>query len=228
MASSGSSPRAGPWRAAGAEPTESSTAARAPTARQPHRRPQLTAFLASVRIRLRSANFDSGGRWMKHTLACSATLVAPLLLLLSGCGGGGGGTGGGTPATPKTAAPPAPVAAAPAAAPAAGTPPTTLAEGEEEGADNGPPPLLAWAEAEPEDGDAPLTVQFKADIEGGDTPLKYKWTFGDGTPDSTDASPKHTYDKPGKYRADLYVENNDGEDSDSDYVEIDVKEATKK
>ncbi len=158
---------------------------------------------------------------MKHTVACVATVTVSLLVWLSGCGGGGGSTP--TPATPTTLA--APAAATP---PTPGTPPTTLAGGEQAGEEDWPPPLLAWAEAEPEEGEAPLTVQFKADIEGGGPPLKYKWTFGDGTPDATDANPKHTYDKPGKYRADLNVENADGQDSDSDYVEIEVKEPAKK
>jgi PKD repeat protein len=83
-------------------------------------------------------------------------------------------------------------------------------------------PLLAWADASPEDGDAPLTVSFTADIEGGTPPLKYLWKFGDGTPDSTEANPKHTFAKAGKYRADLEVTDASG-DSDSDYIEIEVR-----
>src|SRR5262245_31834463 len=159
-------------------------------------RPQLTARKASVRIRPRFLNLYPGGRCMKHTSACSATLAISLLILLSGCGGGGGGGSTQTPATPTTLAAPAPTVAPAAAAP------TTTQEGQAGEDDDFPPPLLAWAEADPEEGDTPLTVQFKADIEGGGPPLKYKWSFGDGTPDSTEASPKHTYDKPGKYRAD--------------------------
>ena len=65
-------------------------------------------------------------------------------------------------------------------------------------------------------------IQFKADIEGGTPPLTYVWKFGDGTPDSTEANPKHTYQKAGKYRADLEVKDSAG-DSDSDYLEIDVQ-----
>ena len=157
---------------------------------------------------------------MKHTFTCAATLAVSLLVSLSGCGGGSGPTQ--TPPTPTTLAAPAATVAPAAAAP------TTTLQGQPAADDDFPPPLLAWAEADPEDGDAPLTVQFKADIEGGGPPLKYKWGFGDGTPDSTEASPKHTYEKPGKYRAELYVENANGEDSDSDYVEIEVKEPAKK
>jgi len=155
---------------------------------------------------------------MKYALACSATLTAFLLVSLWACGGGSGPSETPTPTT--AAAPPTTPPAIPAG------PSTTLAGGGQAEEDF-PPPLLAWAEVEPEDGDAPLMVQFKADIEGGVPPLKYKWTFGDGTPESTESNPKHTYEKTGKYRADLYVENTDGQDSDSDYVEIEVKEPAK-
>jgi PKD repeat protein len=83
-------------------------------------------------------------------------------------------------------------------------------------------PLLAWADSDTDEGKAPLSIQFKADIEGGTPPLTYLWKFGDGTPDSTEANPKHTYQKVGKYRADLEVKDAGG-DSDSDYLEIDVQ-----
>jgi len=147
---------------------------------------------------------------MKGTLACSALLVTLVVLCAPGCGGGPSEAPKGTTATTAPAAPPP--------APAAGTPSSTAAgQAGEEAA-----PLLAWADAEPEDGKAPLEVQFKADTEGGKPPLKYKWTFGDGTPDSEDANPKHTFDKAGKYRADLTVNDAAG-DSDTDYVEIEVE-----
>ena len=75
----------------------------------------------------------------------------------------------------------------------------------------------------------PLAIAFPTDswrvtfrdVEGGKPPLKYVWKFGDGTPDATDPSPKHTYEKAGKYRADLTVADGGG-DSDSDYIEIEV------
>src|SRR5438094_374271 len=76
--------------------------------------------------------------------------------------------------------------------------------------------------AQPQDGKAAVEVQCKADTEGGKPPLKYKWTFGDGTPDSDEANPKHTFEKAGKYRADLTVNDAAG-DSDTDYVEIEVE-----
>ncbi len=90
------------------------------------------------------------------------------------------------------------------------------------GADELVEPLLAWAEADPEDGKAPLKVQFNADIEGGTPPLTIKWTFGDGTPPSSEANPAHTYAAAGLFRADLEVSDSAG-DSDSDWVEIEVE-----
>ena len=142
---------------------------------------------------------------MMRILAASATIVLPLLLVLPGCGGGGGPSE--APTTPTTVA-------------AAKAPTTTTAaagKGEEE-----PAPLLAWADGTPEDGLAPLTVDFKSDVEGGTPPLKYTWSFGDGTPDSNEPNPKHTYQKAGKFRADLSVSDSAG-DSDSDYIEIEVR-----
>jgi PKD repeat protein len=153
-------------------------------------------------------------------LGCSAALGTLITLTLAACGGG-------TPTseTPKpqtaTTAVPAPAAPPPAAAPA--TPPTTAAgakTGEED--EDMAAPLLAWADSDTDEGKAPLAIQFKADIEGGTPPLTYLWKFGDGTPDSTEANPKHTYQKVGKYRADLEVKDAGG-DSDSDYLEIDVQ-----
>jgi PKD repeat protein len=142
-----------------------------------------------------------------HRLAsASLTSLTALLVAALGCGGGEKTS---TPAPSPTTTVPK-TAAAPTTLPAAPT-------DEEE-----PAPLLAWADASVEEGKAPLTVEFKADTEGGKPPLKYVWKFGDGTPDSTDANPKHTYEKPGKYRADLEVADSAG-DSDSDYMEIDVQ-----
>src|SRR5262249_15499845 len=120
--------------------------------------------------------------------------------------------------TATTAAPaPSPTQAPPA------TPPTTTAgakTGEQD--EDIASPLLAWADSDTDEGKAPLTIQFKADIEGGTPPLTYLWQFGDGSPDSTEANPKHTYQKAGKHRADLEVKDAGG-DSDSDYLEIDVQ-----
>jgi PKD repeat protein len=139
---------------------------------------------------------------MKRALFGSG--IAAALLAAAGCGGGGS-----APGTPPAATSTTTVGSASS---------TTLTEqGSEDVA-----PLLAWAEGEPEEGKAPLTIQFKADTEGGKPPLKVSWSFGDGSPDSSEANPKHTYEKPGKYRADLSATDASG-DSDTDYVEIEVQ-----
>jgi len=143
---------------------------------------------------------------MKRSLVGS-TLTA-VFLALAGCGGGHE-----TPPPTTTQS-----AASATTTPGAAAPTTTVAgEAEEETA-----PLLAWADVNPEDGKAPLAVEFKADTEGGKPPFKYTWQFGDGSPESSEANPKHTYDKAGKYRADLKVSDSGG-DTDSDYVEVEVQ-----
>src|SRR5262245_34526705 len=134
---------------------------------------------------------------------------------LAGCGGGETPTGGGEPAKPTPAT--TPQAAAPAP-----TPTTAPAAADKGGEDEEPAPLLAWADSDTDEGKAPLAIAFTADVEGGKPPLTYLWKFGDGTPDSSEANPKHTYSKPGTYRADLEVKDSAG-DSDSDYLEITVE-----
>ena len=142
----------------------------------------------------------------------SVLLGMVVAAMLAGCGGGESKTGG-EPAKPT---PPAP---APQAATATTVAPTGQAA---EGEDDEPAPLLAWADSDTDEGKAPLTIQFTADVEGGKAPLNYVWKFGDGTPDSSEANPKHVYAKAGTYRADLEVKDSSG-DSDSDYLEITVE-----
>jgi len=161
---------------------------------------------------------------MMRILACSLAVGLLATVALTGCGGGGTSTSETPkPATATTAPAAAPTTAPAAAAGATGaTPPTTAAGAKEGGDEDLAAPLLAWADSDTDEGKAPLTVQFKADVEGGTPPLSYVWKFGDGTPDSTEANPKHVYQKPGKYRADLEVKDSAG-DSDSDYLEIDAQ-----
>jgi PKD repeat protein len=142
----------------------------------------------------------------------SVLLGMAVAATLAGCGGGEStpGKDAAKPATPATMPPPA--------ATATTAPPAAAAEGE----DDEPAPLLAWADSDTDEGKAPLTIQFTADVEGGKAPLTYLWKFGDGTPDSTEANPKHTYAKAGTFRADLEVKDSSG-DSDSDYLEITVE-----
>jgi len=160
---------------------------------------------------------------MMRILACSLAVGVLTTVALTACGGGGTSTSETKPATATTAPAAAPTTApAPAAGTTAATPPTTAAGAKEGGDEDLAAPLLAWADSDTDEGKAPLTIQFKADVEGGTPPLSYVWKFGDGTPDSTEANPKHVYQKPGKYRADLEVKDSAG-DSDSDYLEIDAQ-----
>ncbi|WP_440071155.1 ThuA domain-containing protein [Streptosporangium sp. OZ121] len=74
-------------------------------------------------------------------------------------------------------------------------------------------PPVARVSADKTDGPAPLTVQFSSqgsnDPDG--RPITYAWDFdGDGTTDSTDANPSHTYTQAGQYSAVLTVSNPDG------------------
>src|SRR5699024_8620958 len=81
----------------------------------------------------------------------------------------------------------------------------------------------ASASATPTSGSAPLETQFFANATGGDAPLSYKWTFGDGSAESTDQDPTHTYTTPGSYTATLLVSDSNG-DTDTDTVAITVEE----
>jgi PKD repeat protein len=136
----------------------------------------------------------------------SVSLGVIVALTLAGCGGG-------APTSEETR---------PTATTAPATPPTTAAGAAADDDEDLGAPLLAWADSDTDEGKAPLTIKFKADVEGGVPPLTYVWKFGDGSPDSTEANPTHTYQKPGKYRADLEEKDSAG-DSDSDYLEIEVQ-----
>lgn len=83
--------------------------------------------------------------------------------------------------------------------------------------DHGPtsPPHVV-TRAEPDRGPAPLTVRFSAppmqhggQAHGGAQPTAYAWDFGDGNT-SAEASPTHTYARPGVYEAVVAVTWDDG------------------
>jgi len=147
----------------------------------------------------------------------SSTVFAVMVALgMAGCGGESPTGQAPKPTTTTTAAPTGQGAQTP----------TTLAPAAQAGEDaeeDLESPLLVWADSDTDEGKAPLTIQFKADVEGGTPPLSYLWKFGDGSPDSTEANPKHTFQKPGKYRVDLEVKDSAG-DEDSDYLEIEATE----
>jgi cytochrome c len=82
-------------------------------------------------------------------------------------------------------------------------------------------PPVAAADADRDSGAVPLEVRFSsagsADPEG--RPLSFSWDFdGDGTPDSTEANPRHTYVQAGLYTAKLTV--SDGTSAASATVQI--------
>jgi glucose/arabinose dehydrogenase/PKD repeat protein/type 1 glutamine amidotransferase len=88
-------------------------------------------------------------------------------------------------------------------------------------ADGRPP--IAKISASPESGAAPLTVKFSG---AGSTspdgaPITYAWDFdGDGTTDSTEAEPTHTYTTKGQFSARLTVE------GPKDYTGVAVQDIT--
>jgi PKD repeat protein len=65
-------------------------------------------------------------------------------------------------------------------------------------------------------------VQFIPDVVGGFAPYSYSWDFGDGNT-STEANPRHKYDKPGSYTITLTVTDDRGNtaiQTRNDYVTI--------
>ena len=83
--------------------------------------------------------------------------------------------------------------------------------------------LLLHVSAEPDYGPAPLTVQFTVEHFATDNPVKpkYTWDFGDGSKKSQEQNPKHTYKKPGKYKAIIKVTDAVGQAGQDD-LQIDV------
>jgi len=76
------------------------------------------------------------------------------------------------------------------------------------------PILAASFTATPTAGTAPLTVAF-TDASTGTGPLTYAWDFdSDGTVDSTERNPSHTYTSAGSYTVTLTVTNIAGSDSE--------------
>jgi len=73
---------------------------------------------------------------------------------------------------------------------------------------------IAHATATPDNGPTPLAVQFSSagSVDPDGTALTYAWDFdGNGTTDSTDANPTHTYNAAGAYNATLRVTDQSGQ-----------------
>src|SRR5712691_7795278 len=65
--------------------------------------------------------------------------------------------------------------------------------------------LVLDVDAEPDQGLAPLKVHFTVKPDEEVTKPKYVWDFDDGGPQSHEASPTHTFKKPGQYRVRVHV-----------------------
>lgn len=85
------------------------------------------------------------------------------------------------------------------------------------------PVVLIFGDGDPDIGPAPLTVQFSVSDPFMElmNPV-YEWDFGDGSPASDQRSPKHVYERPGKYTARVRV--TEFGDEDEDTVDIVVEE----
>jgi PKD repeat protein len=86
-----------------------------------------------------------------------------------------------------------------------------------------PTPPVASFTGTPSDGLAPLTVAFTDSSTG--SPTAWAWDFeSDGTVDSTEPDPTHTYPTPGLYSVTLTVSNSGGSDTLvlSDFVTVDA------
>jgi len=57
---------------------------------------------------------------------------------------------------------------------------------------------------------SPLTVSFSTDVVGSLTPYSYRWSFGDGTPNTNSTKPSHTYMGPGNYTVGVLVTDKSG------------------
>ncbi|WP_455709795.1 outer membrane protein assembly factor BamB family protein [Methanosarcina mazei] len=87
------------------------------------------------------------------------------------------------------------------------------------------PSLVADFTATPTSGFSPLTVNFTDQSTG--SPTSWSWDFdNDGTVDSSEQNPSHTYEKAGTYTVNLTVENSAGSDSEikTDYIAVSTPE----
>lgn len=82
--------------------------------------------------------------------------------------------------------------------------------------------LIVWAEADPDEGQAPLSVElFCEPLEDIDQP-QYSWDPGDGSDRLEGQQVKHTYRRPGTFKARVAVRDKAG-NLGEDEVQIDVE-----
>jgi PKD repeat protein len=83
-----------------------------------------------------------------------------------------------------------------------------------------PDELLLETDADRLAGRAPLTIHFSAapmDPNEAIAPV-YVWSFGDGSPDSSEQNPTHTYAKPGTYSATVRVVESGGKRGNDEFA----------
>lgn len=82
--------------------------------------------------------------------------------------------------------------------------------------------LVLLAEGDPDWGEAPLTVKFRVEslIMDQMNEPKFTWTFGDDSAESHEATPVHTFEKPGNYAVTIKVVDATGE---TGWDELDVE-----
>ena len=59
-------------------------------------------------------------------------------------------------------------------------------------------------------GGLPVSYQFQSSVSGGTSPYYYGWSFGDGSPNSTQANPSHNYRAFGLYKVNFTVTDSNG------------------
>ena len=117
--------------------------------------------------------------------------------------------------TPPPAATPTPVVATPPVAAGETAAPTAGAPTAEE--------ILLWADANPDWGPAPLKVNLSVEPLEDVSDVQWTWDFGDGSPESHEQNPTHTYARPGQYTARVRISDTDGNWGE-DEAKIDVEE----
>jgi hypothetical protein len=83
-----------------------------------------------------------------------------------------------------------------------------VAEGDFE---ENPVGFSAIPDAKPFYGPTPFTSQFSVAVKNNKGQVKILWDFNDGSPQTSEANPKHTYTKPGQYTVGVSVTDVDGE-----------------